>query len=159
MKTKFLTLLVLVAALSSCKNNDKQNPVVTEQPKEATVHPGKKLMETYCYSCHDATTSHDNRLAPPMIAIKKRYISANTTKEEFTEDMLLWMKKPSEEISKMPEAVERFGVMPIMVFPDRVIKQISEYMYNNDIAQPEWFEAHFKEQQGKRKGMGMNKSL
>ncbi|MCR8668656.1 hypothetical protein NO995_13255 [Aestuariibaculum sp. M13] len=161
MKTKFFALLVLAAMISSCKNNNKPETktIDIETSNDVADHPGKKLMETYCYACHDATTSHDNRIAPPMIAIKTHYISDNTTKEEFTNDMLVWMKKPSEDISKMPGAIERFGVMPVMVFPDRVIKQISEYMYDNDIAQPEWFEEHLRQQQGRRKGMGMNKNL
>lgn len=156
MKTNYIALLILIATLSSCKDNKKgTNSIVTKQTEEATAHPGKKLMETYCYACHNPTTSEDSRIAPPMIAIKKHYISENTAKETFTNDMLVWMKKPSEDISKMPGAVKRFGVMPVMVFPDHVIKQIAEYMYDYNIDQPEWFEEHYKQ----RQGMGMGKNM
>ena len=97
-------------------------------------------MEQYCYACHNPTAPHDERLGPPMIAIKKHYISEEISKEEFTNDMLNWLSDPSEEKSKMPGAVRRFGVMPKQVFPEDVVRKISDYMYDHDIEQPEWFE-------------------
>ena len=45
--------------------------------------------------------------------------------------------------------------MPKQSFPEEDIKQIAEYMFDFDIEQPEWFEDHFKEEQGKHKGQGM----
>ena len=60
---------------------------------EKNEHPGKKLMETNCYICHNPVTSHDNRLAPPMIAVKKHYKNENTTKKEFIDDFILLLGK------------------------------------------------------------------
>jgi hypothetical protein len=145
MKSNITFVLVLVLLLS-CKDN--------VQPKIAYIeanttpnneHPGKKLMETNCYVCHSATASHENRLAPPMIAIKTRYINENTTKEAFINDLKAWIKNPNANDAKMYGAVKRFGVMAKQPFPDKTIEKIGEYIYDYDIEKPDWFEDHFKE--------------
>lgn len=130
-----------------------------ETDKNQTTHPGKTLMETNCYVCHSPTGNHDDRIGPPMIAIKKHYIDSNTSKEEFIASMQAWIKNPNESDAKMFGAVKRFGVMPKQAFPEETIKQISEYMYDFDIEQPEWFEDHYKEQNGKGHGKGKGKAM
>ena len=50
-------------------------------------HPGKKLMETNCYVCHSPTASHEGRIGPPMIAVKKHYMNSDTSKKEFIASM------------------------------------------------------------------------
>lgn len=148
--------LFLIGFLSflfiSCNNSNtrvsyaiKNNDVKTD-----SIHPGKKLMEVYCYACHDAITTEENRLAPPMIAIKRRYIFKDTSKEEFIADMQNWVKNPTEKNAKMFGAVRRFGVMQKLPYPEETIEQIAEYMYDYEIEQPEWFEEHFKQMGGNR---------
>ena len=44
--------------------------------------------------------------------------------------------------------------MPKTPFPEATIQQIADYMFDNNIEQPEWFEDHFNEEKGKRKGQG-----
>jgi cytochrome c553 len=122
-------------------------------------HPGKKLLETNCYACHNPTTSETDRIGPPMIAVKKHYISENTTKEEFTNAMLNWVKEPSEDKSKMPGAVKRFKLMPYQFFPEETIREIADYIYDYEIDQPEWFENHFKKGRGKGMGKGMRNGM
>lgn len=153
MKTIFLIALCGVLALS-CNNSDKKEYSAFEKQAQANNHPGKKLMETNCYTCHNPTAGHDERIAPPMIAIKKHYIDDNTTKEEFIAAMQTWIKNPNKEDAKMFGAVKRFGVMPKQPFPEKTIEQIADYMYDFDIDQPEWFEEHFNEEMGKGKGKG-----
>ena len=121
------------------------------------THPGKKLMETNCYVCHSPTASQEDRIGPPMIAIKKHYINENTTKEEFVNAMRAWVKNPIEENAKMFGAVRRFGVMPKTPYPEETIELISEYMFNNEIEQPEWFEEHFNAERGKGMKNGKGK--
>lgn len=146
----FLIILLAAITISSCKNSKKTEDasLVAIKPMETQEHPGKKLLETYCYACHDATTTEDKRLAPPMIAIKKRYIFKDTTKEEFIATMQNWVKNPNEKDAKMFGAVQRFGVMQKLPYPEDVIKQIADYVYSNEIEQPEWFEAHFNQNRG-----------
>ena len=155
MKNVIVILLVLLV-FTSCKNSDKtvNKDTVAVNQKDGNLHPGKKLMETNCYVCHNPTTGHDDRIAPPMVAIKKHYISEGMTKDQFIADIQNWIKKPSEDKSKMPGAIRNFGLMPYAPYPEATVEQIADYMFDYDIDQPEWFEAHFNEERGKGKGMG-----
>jgi len=153
---KLLALLTGLLLISSCNStrNDPYQAVLspTMISLSEPEHPGKALMIQYCYACHDATTAEEDRIGPPMIAIKKHYIAEGTTKEEFTSEMLAWLDKPTEANAKMYGAVQRFGVMPKQIFPEEAIRQISEYMYDYEIEQPAWFQTHMKQQM--KKGMG-----
>jgi cytochrome c553 len=142
----------------SCNNTKKEIVYTTNNSTETeSTHPGKKLMETNCYVCHSPSASHDNRIAPPMIAVKKHYLKEGMSKEEFISDMQYWIQNPTEDNAKMYGAVKRFGVMPKQIFPEETIREISDYMYDNDIEQPEWFEDHFNSEKGKHNGMGKGK--
>jgi len=153
---RFVVLIISSLVTVSCKNSGKTiiEDTVAVNQKVGEKHPGKKLMETNCYVCHNPTTSHDDRIAPPMIAVKEHYISEETTKEQFIADIQNWIKKPSEDKSKMPGAIRNFGLMPYAPYPDSTIKQIADYMFDNDIDQPEWFEDHFNQERGKGMGRG-----
>jgi len=120
----------------------------TEVEAEELAIRGEKLLSTYCYQCHDPKMSIDNNLAPPMIAIKNHYIIEETSKEAFRSDLLAWMSGPSAEKSKMLDAVEKYGLMNHQVYPDSVIIGIAEYLYDNEVEQPEWYEKHHEEMHG-----------
>lgn len=133
MKNTLLLISLITLLFVSCNNsNSKVSYAIKNNDfKKDTIHSGKKLMETYCYACHDATKTEENRLAPPMIAIKRRYIFKDTSKEEFITDMQNWIKNPTEKEAKMFGAVRRFGVMQKLPYPEDVIEQIADYMFDN----------------------------
>ena len=83
-----------------------------------------------------------------MIAIKRRYILKDTSKEAFIADMQNWVKNPNEKDAKMFGAVRRFGVMQKIPYPEETIEKIAEYIYDYDIEQPVWFEAHYNKMRG-----------
>lgn len=155
-------LWVFLLMLASCK--DTKNPKYTTADKVKTQvslsseeHPGKKILEAECYLCHDPKASEQSMIAPPMIAIKKHYISEETTKDQFQNDLVSWINNPSEEKSKMPGALRKFGIMPLQPFPVDKIKLIADYLYDYEIDQPDWFEAHYRQGNGNGKGMGNGK--
>lgn len=158
---KPLTLLIVFAFIFSCK--DSQKPSYSKKKVTSNLkvqeHIGKRLMETNCYTCHSPSSNETERVAPPMIAIKKHYINNNTTKDVFIESMQNWIKNPTEENAKMPGAVKRFGVMPKQAFPKETIKQISDYMFDNDIEKPDWFDDHHNKNSGKGKGARQGKGM
>ena len=151
-----IALLVLALILVSCNANQKDKNSYGNVKKVASEaeHPGKKMMETNCYLCHSVTADQNNRIGPPMIAIKKHYIDSKTTKEEFVKSIQAWIKNPNIDDAKMPGAVRQFGVMPKQYFPEETIAQIADYIYDFEIEQPEWFESHFNSERGHGKGKG-----
>jgi nitrate reductase cytochrome c-type subunit len=156
---KHILVLALLMVLASCKNVEKSKEVPidnTSQKKVALTeknHPGKKMLEAECYICHNPKASEESMIAPPFIAIKKHYIEAHTTKEEFTEALVLWITDP-EAPSKMPGAQKKFGSMPYIPYPEDAIAQIAAYIYDYEIEKPVWFDAHYQERHGKGKGKG-----
>ncbi len=143
----------------SCQNSKNESVNVTQElanglpKKKDTIHNGRRLMQISCIACHSATADQTSRLAPPMIAVKRRYLLDYPSKVEFTQALRGFLKNPSEEKAIMYGAVKRFGVMPKTVYPEKVIDQISDYLYDNEIEKPEWFEEHFQENHEKRAGM------
>ncbi|WP_029036689.1 c-type heme family protein [Salinimicrobium xinjiangense] len=128
-------------------------------------HPGKKLMETYCYTCHSPSAPMmEGRIGPPMAAVKAHYLMGEPSREEFVQQIVSFVDEPSIEYSKMPGAIKRFGLMPYQQYPDGAIEKIAEYIYEYQIEEPEWFAEHWKggpgkgmyRQQGRpmRQGMG-----
>jgi len=72
---KNIGLLVLFAVLTiSCNNSKNKEYSALEKQMETINHSGKKLIETNCYTCHSPTGTHDDRIGPPMIAIKKHQL-------------------------------------------------------------------------------------
>lgn len=154
---KYLTLIIAIVFLASCQ--DSKKPSYSSKKEVQEIHPGKKLLENNCYVCHSPTATQNQRLAPPMIAIKKNYVSKNTTKEQFIKSMQNWIDNPTQENVKMYGAVRKFGIMPKQAFPEETIKQISDYLFDNDIEEPEWFEKHYNEERGKGNGMGKGRGM
>lgn len=156
-----IILVLLLAIFTNCKNSDKtvNNDTVALSKNKGELHPGKKLMETFCYACHNPTTAHNERIAPPMVAIKKHYITEGTTKKQFIANIQDWIKKPSEDKSKMPGAIRNYGLMPFAPYPEDTVEQIADYLFENNIDQPEWFEEHFNQERGQGMGRGNGKGM
>lgn len=153
----FIFLIVISVLIFSCNNSKNKKHSAFEKQLESNKHPGKKLMEINCYLCHSPSASRDDRIAPPMVAIKKHYINEDTTKDEFILAMQSWIKNPNEDDAHMFGAVKRFGVMPKTPYPEETIRQIADYMFDYDIEQPEWFEDHFNAEKGKYNAQGIGK--
>ena len=152
MKTKWLFISLVLATTAVIWLNGRQlrkNAQYTSLEISNTIdstlgHPGKQLLEAKCYVCHNPTTDHENRLAPPMIAVKTHYLNDDTTFEQFSEQIWNFVKAPSIEKTKMRGAVNRFGLMPYQEFKEEDIKLITEYIFYNTIEEPSWFKDHMK---------------
>jgi len=141
---KLITLLAISLLLFSCNNQGKQAyPEVSYGLKKE--HPGKKLLETHCYLCHNPTIPENNgRVAPPMIAVKTRYLNGDITKEEFTNRVVAFANNPTNDKAILYGAVRKFGVMPKQQFPEGVVEKIADYIYDNNIEEPDWFKDHMR---------------
>ncbi|KAA5824492.1 DUF3365 domain-containing protein [Algibacter amylolyticus] len=159
MRNIFLLTLLLFTCFFNCNNSKNKAYNAIDKYEDASQNPGKQLMETNCYVCHSPTAPQNNRIGPPMIAIKKHYIGDNTTKEEFITAIKEWIKNPNAEDAKMYGAVKRFGVMPKQAYPEETIAKIAEYMYDYKIEEPEWFEDHYNNERGNRNGKGNGKGM
>ena len=141
-------LSILIVSCTETKNKETSPIASVENNQENQIEEGKELLEKNCYSCHNPNATHENRMAPPMIAVKRHYIDEETKFEDFSKALNEYATNPTEEKSLMPGAVNRFGVMPKMNFKTEDLAKIAYYIFYGDIAKPEWFEKHFQEQHG-----------
>lgn len=157
-------LLALILVFAACKEGKKSDtvPITDTSQNEVTaseiVHPGKRLLESECYICHNPKVTEESMIAPPMVAIKKHYIAENTTKEEFTNALMNWVNDP-EQNSKMPGALKKFGIMPYIPYPEEAITQIAEYLYDNDIEKPDWYNVNHQNQKDSEQELGASQNI
>ena len=111
------------------------------------VNDGLSLVKQNCYSCHSPNSaSHDHIIAPPLEAVKRRYLrAADDDKRAFVSKMSRFLIDPSEQSALMKGPVRRFGVMPKFNWSEETIAKMVEYMYDHELEQPDWFEQHHRE--------------
>lgn len=141
MNSKFIIsiLFVFTIGVSSFAQSKKGSISIENE--------AKLLVENNCYSCHSpSSSSHDEIIAPPMIAVKTRYLKEYNSEKAFVEAMVSYAKSPSKLKALMKGAINKFGVMPQQNFSKKDLQKIAKYIYSNPIHEPEWFKEHFKQE-------------
>lgn len=131
------------------KNEDIQEVNSKLQSDSDVLAKGFTLLESNCFTCHSPSNDMNNRIAPPMFAVKRHYIDAGYNKAEFIESIADYVQNPSEEKAIMPGAIEKFGVMPKMNFSKEDLEAISIYLYETELEEADWFEKHYQEERKK----------
>jgi len=162
MKKIYIVILVpfFIASCNKKSENKESNLDPIAANKTAIDQSeGYTLFKNNCYVCHSVTSkSHDEIIAPPMVAVKRRYQRSYNSKESFVDAVVSWTKDPKEENGLMRDAIKQFKAMPKQAFKEGDLVKIAAYIYDNEIERPEWFETHFKnEHGGEGKGMGNGK--
>jgi len=137
-------VLFVFLSLLSCQNKNELLEIQKDLTQAEAEH-AQKLMQTHCYICHSPTASEtQGRIAPPMVAIKARYLMDNKTKEEFVSHIEQFVENPTEDKALMYGAIKKHGLMPKQAFPEGSIEKIAAFMYDYQIEEPEWFKAHWE---------------
>ena len=146
---KYLAIVIVLLGFVSCQKDKKEYKEIQDANPTSLqneTQEGRKLMETHCYLCHSPNAAeNEGRIAPPMVAIKARYIDKEGyNKEEFIAAVTSFVKNPTEEKALMYGAVKKHGLMPKQTFPDGSIEKIANFMFDYQIEEPEWFKAHWE---------------
>lgn len=146
---KLFSLLIIGVSLISCNQKNEAYSNATKIENDNLVYnpeEAKELMEKHCYLCHSSIADEvEGRIAPPMIAIKARYIDKEGfNRDEFIKYVSEFVANPTEDKALMFGAVRKFGVMPKQIFPDSVTMKIAAFMYDYKIDQPKWFKEHWQ---------------
>lgn len=156
MKANFIYAILIILGwgfIQSCSTKAKHQETVIKKVDEPE---GLVLLNKNCISCHSPDANFDNRLAPPMVAIKKHYITEGVSKQQFVSSIHDFVKQPSADKSKMPNAVKRFGLMPALAMSDDELQKIAEYIFETDIEAPSWFEKHYQQEKKNHEINGIN---
>lgn len=114
-----------------------------------------KTMEQNCFSCHSPKGGGpDARIAPPMAAVKQHYLDHHPDKEAFIQSMVDFLQHPSKEKSLMPGALAKFGLMPVMDFPEETVTAVATYIYDHPMEEPGWYKKHYKKEKARHGAQG-----
>lgn len=162
MNTNFIKLVVLLVVFSSCNKQKSSEDfgINSSSVSESENAEALALFKQKCYACHSVTTkSHDEIIAPPMIAVKKRYSMQYDNKKDFVNAVVAYAIDPKAENALMIGAVNQFKAMPKQAFEEEDLKKIASYIYENKIETPEWFEDHFQQNHKNGQGMGIGMGM
>ena len=146
---KKVLFLFAISSLVSCatpedKKETNSEPISTKTVVADVPIDVLELVEKRCLICHGAGESHDDLLAPPLRGVKKHYLEDYPEREEFVEALVKWNASPDSNQSIMTGAVERFGVMPALMYPPEEVRAIAEYIYDNEQPKPSWMKKGMK---------------
>lgn len=124
-KILFAATISAISLFAGCNSPQKPtNSANNEAPIQ--ILDGKKLWERNCNSCHGPGTLS----APTMAQIQTAYGASTISKSDFSNQMLQYLQAPSKENSKMPEAIEKFNIMPKLAIPEQDLKKITEFVFD-----------------------------
>jgi mono/diheme cytochrome c family protein len=147
----FLSVLLIVLVVA-CSNNSKPSTQNNSNTLVVEENEGLLLMEQNCYACHNPNAkSHDELLAPPFAAIKRRYSKEYDNQNDFVAAIVNYATSPDSNKALMRGAINEFGLMPALPIGKDKLSEIANYLYKNRPEEPEWFQEHFKEMHGKGK--------
>jgi len=147
-KTSYI-ILIFSLLLCNCIYSTKENSNSKSEkskPNQQALAEGFQLTEENCFPCHSPSASMEDRIAPTMETVKRHYIKNNVSYEQFTQEVSSFLKNPSEEESKMPEAIKQFDLMPEMIFSDEEVSKMTAYIYFSELETPDWFEKQNQEE-------------
>ncbi len=98
--------------------------VLAEESKAA----GNLLWDQRCGACH--SLNPPPKIGPPARGIVMNYASQYSTREDFAKAVSKWTLHPQKENSLMPHAIERFGMMPPLVFEEKELQEIGRWMWD-----------------------------
>lgn len=160
MLRKIPALLFVLTIIISC-NSNKRSASIADNSASLNIEKDSAALALFrqtCYACHSVSTkSHDEIIAPPMAAVKRRYLMSYPEKVDFVNAVVAYAKDPKAEKALMFGAVQQFKPMPFQNFKEEDLRKIASYIYDHEIEKPDWFDAHFAEEHPN--GMGMGRSM
>lgn len=155
LKKSIAILVLIMSILVSCSNSDnKDNGNIQDEPKQIVMDQsykeGLEIFSTNCINCHSPRRNGKNqRVAPPIKAIKRHYLGAETTEDQFVSEMTDFLLNPSEDKSKMPGALKKFGIMPNLGMSEEQYRAVANYLFRSDVEDPNWYETKYLPEKAK----------
>ncbi|MCB0837261.1 MAG: hypothetical protein KDE26_00875 [Bacteroidetes bacterium] len=140
-----LVVIVSIISISQSKFGSRQLKTKAANLSQEAVNPtefdslGYTLLQEKCMTCHSTVgKTHDELVAPPIFAVKRRYEMVYNNREDFVEGVKAWAKTPKEENVLMRGAVSKFNIMPYQGFEDEDLEKIAGFIFDNDMEKPTW---------------------
>lgn len=138
---KPLLVIVIAASISgACSTSKPAQPEETFAATASLQDPVFEKVRIYCYACHNPSApSHDDVIAPPLAAVKRRYAIEYGSKELSADAMTKFLLDPTEEKAIMYNAVKRFGLMAKTPADEQTTRDIVKFIHDKKLEEPVWF--------------------
>lgn len=140
------SIFIVIIVLSNCNTSSENTDNLSLKINTDKYNEGLKIVNQNCITCHLPKADMDNRIAPPLIAVKQHYFKKGIKEAEFVENMSTFLMSPNIEHSKMPNAIEKFGLMPNLGMSKEQYEAVALYIFNAELEKPDWFEEHHKKE-------------
>lgn len=87
---------------------------------------GSLLFDGNCVTCHHRT---DTLSAPSIQDVRENYLRAFPEKKQFVSAMSTWVYSPNSTTSIMQDAIDKYGLMPLLSYDQATLEEISAYIY------------------------------
>jgi hypothetical protein len=144
MKKTFVILSFLVLAfVTQCSENKqtKSDKTVVTTESDSIFHTAELAwLATNCFSCHHPLD--ENAIAPGMNQIKLAYQKQFQEKDSFLFGLYSFLQHPMAATSLMPEALNKFGLMPKMSVDSVALMEALTYIFQTDLDSKEWLASY-----------------
>ncbi len=83
-----------------------------------------------------------------MVAVKDHYLRVHADKVSFVSALSGWVLERSADMSLMPGAISRFGLMPPLAISEQDLAAIAEFVFEEPMKKPGWYAKHYQEHHG-----------
>lgn len=157
-----LAVFILILLINCNKKSTKKETQVNMS--KGTIVNNKKnskgfqLLESNCFSCHSPDVNTKHKIAPTMADIRKHYITEGMTNKNFNINLINFVKNPIDENTIIPQAIQRYGLMPKFDLSEEDLTQIANYIYHIKFENSDWYANHYKKEKKNNKIIKKNLS-
>lgn len=87
---------------------------------------GETLFEGNCVTCHRVDT---DKSAPKIQKVIQAYKKIYPKREDFVENMAIWVLKPNAKTALMPKQIQKYEIMPELGYDKDTLRIIAEYLF------------------------------
>ena len=145
----FSTLLLSAVLSAGCDSEAEsaKDSNAEKAPETIKMSRGKEVYQNNCIACH--VSEGKPTIAPPIFAVKNHVMAKYPVREDFVKRVSEWIKAPNADDVLMRGAVGKFGLMPPLAhISDEDAKAVAEFLFDSDMALPDWYAKHYEEEHG-----------
>lgn len=130
---------IVILFVGACNSEPATEQSSTQSDSTAaTMDNGLAMLRDNCFNCHSADKNAQGGVAPTMAAVRQAYLTDGISEQEFADRVIYFINNPSAENSRMPDAIQQYGVMPRLSYNEDHLREMTAYIYHNDIGSDEW---------------------
>lgn len=97
----------------------------------ALAEDGREVYTALCSACHQLMPPPT--IAPPMFGVKRNIMRVHPQRDDFVNFIVSYVHQPDATKSLMPDAVQKFNLMPTLSYPAEKVRAVAEFLYDNEL--------------------------